>query len=114
MARVFWRPEGLKARTTGDPLAWAMARHVKVQAALEAVAMSRAAIAEAKLAAHRDTGAARINVDRGDVDWYVMLEDSPDAHGAMNAMAIEVGARGGRGGTHALGTAFPETNVYYL
>ena len=114
MAELYRRPKNLPYRTTGDPLAWAVARHVEVQTELELTAYRRAGIAAAKLASSRHSGASYIDVSKGDVDWHVALVDRPDKSGAINAMAIEVGARGGRGGVHALGTAFRETNVYYM
>lgn len=40
------------------------------------VAKSTEKKAEAKLAAHRDTGAAKITRTEGSVDWFVNLEDA--------------------------------------
>lgn len=114
MARLYRYPKGVTGARGEDPLAWVIARHVKVQAELQSIARRRAAIAEGVLAAHRDSGDAEIIVEHGDVDWYVTLQDHPDQWGSMNAMAIETGAENGRGGVHALGLAFPETKVYYM
>lgn len=105
MATVYRRPHGINATTSGDALDWVVARHRTVQAELAEVANRRAAIARAKLAAHRDTGASHIFVEHGDVDYYVGLYD------AQAPMTIETGGEGGRGGVHALGTAFPETKI---
>lgn len=102
MAELYRRFAGATGK---DHLAWVIARHVDVQAALASEAVTRAEIAEAKLAAHVDTGASSIRIESADVDYHVILEDDSDK---PNAMAIEMGAAGGRGGVHALGTAFPE------
>ena len=110
MAKLYWRPTGVSGYT-GDPLAWAVARHVDVQAALAATAAKRAAVAEGVLASHRYSGASSITIDKGDVDWYVKLNDKPDEHGSVNAMAIEMGAADGRGGVRALSTAFPGIKI---
>lgn len=114
MAIVYRYPKGVTGASGNDPLAWVVSRHVKVQAALEALARSRGAIASGVLATHRKSGASEIVVEHGDVDWYVTLQDHPDQYGSVNAMAIETGASDGRGGVHALGKAFPETNVINL
>lgn len=111
MAEVYKWLRGYPVRKGDDPVAWVVARHVEVQGALMGAAMGRAAIAAGVLAAHKDSGAAQIVVEHGDVDWYVILKDKPDKHGAMNAMAIEIGASRGRGGVRALTTAFPESNL---
>ena len=114
MAEVYRRPKGCPQATGRDPLAWVISKHVDVQAHLETVAMYRGDIAKQILAQHSDTGAAHITIEHGDVDWYVVLHDVEDKYGAKNAMAIETGASGGRGGVHALGYAFPETRVLEL
>lgn len=51
--------------------------------------------AESILAAHRDTGASRITKTRGNLDWFVSLDDT---RGESAAAAIEYGRSGGRGG----------------
>ena len=82
------------------PLVEAMARMKKVQAALSVEAERIRLGAAAQLAAHHHSGDAQIlPVERGDVDRFVVLSDR---RGQWAAWAIENGAKGGRGGIHAL------------
>lgn len=46
---------------------------------------------EALLAAHRQTGAARVTLTRGDTDSFINLEDKPDKKGRTGVMGIEFG-----------------------
>ncbi|MFF4244306.1 DUF5403 family protein [Streptomyces sp. NPDC001822] len=59
-----------------------------VQAALEEVQFEIAARAEALLLAHRQEGHATIDVENGDVDKYVILDDE---RGKKAALSIEYG-----------------------
>ncbi|WP_371671229.1 DUF5403 family protein [Streptomyces sp. NBC_00289] len=59
-----------------------------VQAALEEVQFDVAARAEALLLAHRLEGHSSIDVERGDVDRYVILDDE---RGKKAALSIEFG-----------------------
>jgi len=69
-----------------------------VQGALKDVAKERAAVAHGVLLTHRDKGDSKIEVEHGDVDWYVDLNDES---GDNAAWAIELE-------TKALHAAFPE------
>lgn len=78
-----------------------------VRARLRRTAYQGAARAEAILAAHRYQGHSRITVTRGELDYFVNLDDTRGDHAAA---AIEYGRRRGRGGVtsgvHALRSAF--------
>lgn len=91
MAEVYYRPPKL-AKIPGlkkNNLEELFARHAQVQAALGANRREIASDARAILAAHRDTGAARIEEAQGDVDHFVILNDDKSGH--QGAMAIERG-----------------------
>jgi hypothetical protein len=62
-----------------------------VQAALEARAFEIAARAEVDLIRHRQDGNAEIDIEHGDVDWYVILSDE---RGQKAALSIEYGRAG--------------------
>lgn len=95
-----------------DPLNYVFSHHEKVKAKILSEVETRSAIAKAKLAAHRDTGASSIGVQGGAVDYYVSLIDTDpeSAGGRKNAsvLSIEFGGKSGRGGVAPLRTAFPE------
>lgn len=76
-----------------------------VRAVLARTAKAGAARAEAILDAHRYQGHARITTTRGELDWFVNLDDT---RGQRAAAAIEYGRkRGGvTSGIHALRSAF--------
>jgi len=78
-----------------------------VRRTLARTAHQGAARAQAILAAHRYQGHARITVTRGELDYFVNLDDT---RGYPAAAAIEYGRKGGRGGVssgiHALRSAF--------
>lgn len=59
-----------------------------VQAELEARTFEIAVRAEEMLLEHRQEGHAAIEIDHGDVDWYVVLSDE---RGQKAAMSIEYG-----------------------
>ena len=62
-----------------------------VQAALEARTFEIAAHAEVELIRHRQDGHAEIDIEHGDVDWYVILSDE---RGQKAALSIEYGRAG--------------------
>jgi len=59
-----------------------------VQADLEERTLAMAARAEADLLQHSSSGDAFIDIDHGDVDWYVVLSDE---RGQRAALSIEYG-----------------------
>ncbi|WP_329793880.1 DUF5403 family protein [Lentzea sp. DG1S-22] len=65
-----------------------IALHRTVQDGLDDIALERAGHAEAGLAAHRHDGHASIDVEQGDIDRFVVLDDE---RGLMAAMSIEFG-----------------------
>ena len=78
----------------------AMAIHGSTQAALDVAAEKIRVVAEGVLKAHRHQGHSEIlPVESGSVDRFVVLSDE---RGLKAAYAIEKGAKGGRGGVHAL------------
>ena len=77
---------GISDRAAAD-IVRAVVRSAPVQAALQAAAEEIAGLAREVLAAHVDTGQSQIEVDHGDVDWFVVLVDD-------NAAAIEFVDRG--------------------
>lgn len=64
------------------------ARHPKTKRKLKQVADKVSTRASTKLAAHRDSGDARIKRESGSVDEFVVLDDS---RGQRAAAAIEFG-----------------------
>lgn len=63
-----------------------------VQAELEARTFEMAARAEVLLIEHRADGHAAIDIEHGDVDWYVVLDDE---RGQEAALSIEYGREAG-------------------
>lgn len=108
-------PLTAKALGYRTPFGWdrtveaVLAHHVTTHKALTKAAHEIYARAKARMAAHRDTGAARVGIEAGDhLDWYIYLEDtefrSVDAQGRMwqgplknggrrSALSIEFGHR---------------------
>jgi hypothetical protein len=73
-------------RVGGRKLTKVIAMHRDVQLAIDEEAAKRAVIAEALLntrAKHR-TGTSTIDVDKGDVDAYVVLDDTRGLHAALS------------------------------
>lgn len=105
MAELFRTFRGARG---ADQLAWVVARHVDVDAALAEHAYYRAGIAMGVVASHKKTGDTKIEVTKADVDYHVKLTDDS---AKPNPISIEFGGAHGRGGIHALGTAFPEINA---
>lgn len=88
MAEIYWRPKGKKVRVRagGDPLLAVVARHVEVQAGLEAQGQAGAAIAQRLLDNSKErTGASQIKLTRGLVDRHITLTDK---HGNAAAVAM--------------------------
>ena len=88
MAEIYRRPKGVGVRVKGggDPLYAVVARHAEVQAELEAVGQSAAAIAQRILdASEVRTGASQIMLTRGQTDRHINLID---AHGQPAAVAM--------------------------
>lgn len=95
MAQVYKRVGGRKIEKV-------IALHKDVQDGLDRHALRMGGTAEALLAGHRHEGHARIEVDEGDVDRYVVLSDE---RGQKAAMSIEFGRRpdeDGNGGMEGL------------
>jgi hypothetical protein len=100
-------PVTAKAMGLKSPAGWdktveaVLAHHSSVHVALASAAAELHAKASARLAAHRDTGASRVGIERGDyLDWYVYLEDvesrksegpTKNASGKRSALSIEFG-----------------------
>lgn len=89
----------------GKPIEDWLAHTRMVRAALKEEAAARAEVAEGLLAAHHHDGHAQIELQRGDLDWYVILSDE---RGLKAAMSIEYGRRGpgGMAGLFILHRAF--------
>jgi hypothetical protein len=68
-----------------------LAQNEGVQAELEARTFEIAARAEVELVRHHQDGDAEIDIEHGDVDWYVILSDE---RGQKAAMSIEYGRAG--------------------
>lgn len=66
----------------GEELERVIARHQDVQWTLETEAYGYAAIAREVLALHRVTGDSYIEVEKGDIDRYVTLNDNRGQHAA--------------------------------
>jgi hypothetical protein len=84
MAQVFKRVNGRKLTkiiATGDG----------VQNYLEEITFEMAVRAEQSLIDHRQDGHSQIDVEHGDVDWYVVLDDE---RGQDAALSIEFGRAG--------------------
>jgi hypothetical protein len=67
-----------------------VAQHATVQKRMDDITLDRAANAESALAAHRHDGHARIDVEQGDIDRYVVLDDE---RGLLAALSIEYGRK---------------------
>lgn len=63
----------------------------EVQDDVERRTFEMAIHAEADLKAHVDTGASYVDVEHGDIDWYVVLSDE---RGEKAALSIEFGRAG--------------------
>lgn len=83
MAKVYRRVKGRKTEKF-------LATMDGVQEALEDIVYEAAVRAEANLRAHRHDGHAEIDVEHGDVDWYLILSDD---RGQKAALSIEYGRR---------------------
>lgn len=75
----------------GRPIQKVLAVNDGVQSSLEEYTLEIAVRAEEKLLQHHFEGHAAIEVDHGDVDWYVTLSDE---RGQKAAMSIEYGRKG--------------------
>lgn len=81
MAQIYRRASGRKMEQL-------IALHATVQNRLDTEILEAAGRAEAKLAAHHDQGHAKIEVEEGRVDRYLVLSDE---RGYGAAMSIELG-----------------------
>ncbi len=79
-------------RVGGKKLTQAIAELDGVQADLEARTFEMAVRAEELLLEHRQEGHAAIEIEHGDIDWYVVLSDM---RGQKAAMSIEYGRQAG-------------------
>jgi hypothetical protein len=75
-------------KVNGRKLTDIIALHRQAQDAVDDEAMKAAVKAEALLAAHREQGHARILLEKGRVDAYVVLDDE---RGLFAALSIEYG-----------------------
>lgn len=89
-------------RVAGKPIQEFIAHDKGVQARLEYECFEAAVRAEALLKEHRQEGNARIDIEQGDIDCYVILEDvsdRPNIHGPLGnlntALSIEYGRTAG-------------------
>lgn len=92
MADLYWQPKGKK-----DKLAQKIAELDGVQGEIWERTFEIAARAEALLVQHRVDGIAKIDMAKGDIDAYVVLEDTNKTNakkGNNSAASIELG-RGG-------------------
>lgn len=78
-------------KVNGRKLTKIIAVHQGVQDYLEEVTFEIAVRAEEALIEHRQDGHSKIDVEHGDVDWYVVLDDE---RGQDAAMSIEFGRAG--------------------
>ena len=85
MAEIYRVPQGAKSRGR-DRLNYVVAHHAKTDAMLKLVATPVYERAKAILGAHRDTGLSEIQFGKGDVDYYITLDDTK---GGNNARGIE-------------------------
>ncbi|WP_394615885.1 DUF5403 family protein [Lentzea sp. JNUCC 0626] len=83
MAQVYRRVRGQKIERL-------IAQHATVQKRMDDLTLEGAARAEARLGEHRHDGHARIDVEQGDIDRYVVLDDE---RGLMAALSIEYGRK---------------------
>lgn len=98
------------SRVNGDQIQRLIARHIDVQKELSEQAANGARRARAKLTSHRQDGDSFIEVEKGHIDRYVVLNDT---RGYGAAMSMEVGhyvkTKDGLkwvDGIHVLGDAF--------
>ncbi|MEU7905884.1 DUF5403 family protein [Actinoplanes sp. NPDC049118] len=75
----------------GRKITEVIARNEGVQADLERRTFEIAARADAELVRHRQDGHAEIDIESGDIDFYVILSDE---RGQMAALSIEYGRAG--------------------
>lgn len=75
----------------GRPMSEVIARNEGVQAELETRTFEIAVRAEAELVEHRQDGHAQIEIESGDIDFYVILSDE---RGQKAALSIEYGRAG--------------------
>lgn len=85
MAEIYRVPQGVKSRGR-DRLNYVVAHHYETNAMLKILAKPIAARAKAILEAHRETGQSEIYLSKGDVDYYITLDDTK---GGNNAGYIE-------------------------
>lgn len=83
MADVYRRANGKKVEEI-------IAQTADCRAGLRKEVEARAAVARSVLAAHRHEGHSEINLEEGDIDWFVALDDT---RGLSAAMSIEKGRR---------------------
>lgn len=83
----------------GMPIQEAIAHQQDVQDDLDRRGVTMGAKAEWLLNAHRHDGHARIEVEVGDIDRHIILDDS---RGLLAAMSIEFGRKGGDDGRGAM------------
>lgn len=83
MAKIYRRVNGQKVTKI-------IALEQEVQNRLTVLTYEAALQAEARLAAHFHTGASRIDIEEGDVDHYVVLDDT---RGLDAALSIEYGRK---------------------
>lgn len=88
-------------KINGRKLTHVIALHRQVQDAVDDAALTAAVKAEGILATHEDQGHARILLEKGDVDAYVVLDDE---RGLLAALSIEYGRGALKPGQNA---AFP-------
>lgn len=93
---IFGPPKGKRS------LNHKIAKHPGVQAKLESTAREAGRRASATLAEHRHDGHSKITVDKGKIDWHVVLNDE---RGDRAARAINQGTKRSRG-IYALQRAF--------
>jgi len=85
---------------SGAKLTEVLAHHSTVSHELQRQARMAGTRASVMLAGHRQDGNARIGVEKGDLDWYVFLDDE---RGLQAAMTIEYGRKDRPMGTPGYG-----------
>lgn len=94
MAKLYWQPKGDSPRGPKDKLHKLIAELDGVQGEIWERTFEIAARAEALLVQHRADGVAQIDMAKGDIDAYVVLEDKNASNkpaGANSAASIEFG-----------------------
>ncbi|WMI34738.1 hypothetical protein SEA_MARAV_16 [Streptomyces phage Marav] len=100
MAELYWQPKGDSEKGPKDKLHKLIAELDGVQGEIWERTFEIAARAEALLVQHRAEGVARIDMAKGDIDAYVVLEDTnanntgSDKKSANSAASIEFGRSG--------------------